>query len=347
MKDESGLLERLAPTPHAYAEWQDAFDFFNERLFDGKLPQCLITFQRKSKVRGYYSRERFISRDGAKVDEIAMNPQVFALSPPAGVLSTLVHEMCHAWRYRCCETTCRRAYHDKIWAEKMQSVGLIPSHTGRPGGRKVGQSMSHYVLLGGPFDQACAELLEKGPLVTWFDRFTSTDVEGGHYFHGGSAPDIENGNTDNVGSDARDGDGADPDGTPPDGSGRTEAAPLAMSDLTSSKVEFALTSDGPGANALATTSLGLDDRGGDAPAVRDHGPAAPSLASKSLSGFALRTNAAHLKSQLITPSAVRADRKNLSNRSRYTCPECNLHVWGKPGLRLKCVTCDQDIAQDA
>ncbi|WP_249531576.1 hypothetical protein [Escherichia coli] len=29
-----------------YSELQQAFDFYNQRLFDGELPECLITFQR-------------------------------------------------------------------------------------------------------------------------------------------------------------------------------------------------------------------------------------------------------------------------------------------------------------
>ncbi len=41
----------------------------------------------------------------------------------------------------------------------MERVGLMPSDTGEPGGRKVGQSMTHYIIAGGPFDMACDELL--------------------------------------------------------------------------------------------------------------------------------------------------------------------------------------------
>lgn len=32
-------------TERAYSELQQAFDFYNQRLFDGELPDCLITFQ--------------------------------------------------------------------------------------------------------------------------------------------------------------------------------------------------------------------------------------------------------------------------------------------------------------
>lgn len=40
-------MERASrATERAYAELQQAYDFYNQRLFDGQLPDCLITFQR-------------------------------------------------------------------------------------------------------------------------------------------------------------------------------------------------------------------------------------------------------------------------------------------------------------
>jgi hypothetical protein len=28
-----------------------------------------------------------------------------------------------------------------------------------------------------------------------------------------------------------------------------------------------------------------------------------------------------------------------SSKSRYTCPSCSAHIWGKPGLEVVCVPC--------
>jgi hypothetical protein len=36
------------PTQALYGQLEDAFNFFNERLFDGQLPQCLITLRSRS-----------------------------------------------------------------------------------------------------------------------------------------------------------------------------------------------------------------------------------------------------------------------------------------------------------
>ncbi len=46
----------------------------------------------------------------------------------------------------------------------------MPSDTGEPGGKKVGQSMTHYIIAGGTFDIACDELLTGQFHITWIDR---------------------------------------------------------------------------------------------------------------------------------------------------------------------------------
>ena len=52
----------MKPTLDAYTEWQAAFDFYNQKLFAGELPECLIILDNKGKgVLGYFSSERFYS----------------------------------------------------------------------------------------------------------------------------------------------------------------------------------------------------------------------------------------------------------------------------------------------
>ena len=41
----------------------------------------------------------------------------------------------------------------------MEAIGLMPSNTGQAGGRKVGEQMTHYIIEGGLFARACAQLL--------------------------------------------------------------------------------------------------------------------------------------------------------------------------------------------
>lgn len=153
-----------------YTELQAAYDHFNEQLFNAELPDCLFTLQRQKRTYGYFSKERFANREGTRLDEIAMNPEYFGIRSVKDVLSTLVHEMCHLWQNHF-GTPGRRGYHNKEWAEKMDEVGLTPTDTGEPGGKRVGDRMTHMIERRGKFDLICEELLTRDFLITWLDRF--------------------------------------------------------------------------------------------------------------------------------------------------------------------------------
>ena len=86
-------------------------------------------------------------------------------------LSTLAHEMCHVWEYHYGDKKSRRTYHNREWGEKMESIGLMPSNTGLPGGKKTGQQMTHYIIEDGPFETICKELLANNFKISWADRF--------------------------------------------------------------------------------------------------------------------------------------------------------------------------------
>lgn len=167
---------KIDATREAYAELQLAYDCFNAELFDGELPGAMITLQRHGRSMGYYSSDRFVNRDRKIGDEIAMNPVYFATRPIEDTLSTLAHEMCHQWRERTGPEPSRRCYHDKQWAEKMKQIGLYPSSTGRPGGKEVGEKVSHYIVTDGAFIHVCKAFLSKHQGIVWYDRFPT---EGG------------------------------------------------------------------------------------------------------------------------------------------------------------------------
>lgn len=159
------------PTQEAYAELQAAFDHFNHALFDDELPPCLITLQRERSIMGHYFQGRFVqTATGEMVDEIAMNPGYFASFPIEITLSTLVHEMCHQWQYHHGKPS-RAGYHNREWADKMEAIGLMPSTTGQPGGKRTGQQMDDYIIEAGPFAQACLSLLTRDYCLSWVDRF--------------------------------------------------------------------------------------------------------------------------------------------------------------------------------
>lgn len=162
------------PTIEAYDELQQAFDFFKAELFDGELPDCLLTLVREKNTYGYCSYKRFGRRSGEQVDELAMNPAYFASRTIRDTLSTVVHEMVHVWQAAYGKPG-RGRYHNVEWGDKMEAIGLMPSNTGKPGGKRTGDQMTHYIIKGGRFDVACSKLLTKEFTLSWLDRFPVVD----------------------------------------------------------------------------------------------------------------------------------------------------------------------------
>ena len=154
-------------TPAQYRAFQEAYDFFNKELFAGDLPDVLVTLQRHSKARGYFSPERFSGRiHDAAAHELALNPDTFAGRTDEEILSILVHEMAHVWQ-QVHGTPSRRSYHDREWAAKMKEIGLQPTDTGDPGGKETGQRVTHYIIPDGRYAKAYAQLKTRGLRLQW------------------------------------------------------------------------------------------------------------------------------------------------------------------------------------
>lgn len=156
-----------------YEQLNDAFDIFNKKLFNSSLPLCVITLNRKTKVKGYFSAKRFISMDNGKSykHEISINPDYFGVVSTKDLLSTLVHEMCHLVVENRGHK-CTNGYHNIEWANEMLRVGLIPTSTGKEGGKKTGFKMTHIIKKDGEFSKVCDEILNKGFDLRFADRFT-------------------------------------------------------------------------------------------------------------------------------------------------------------------------------
>lgn len=165
------------PTNEFYGQLQDAYDHFNQDLFDGLLPPCLITVQREKNSTGYFSPNRWGNASGGKhVHEIALHPGYFIDRKLIEVFQTLVHEQCHLWLHETGKPG-RAGYHNQKWAAKMKSIGLIPSSTGQPGGKSIGQKMSDYPAENGMFKDSCLKLVAKGFHFKWVDRRSAILLE--------------------------------------------------------------------------------------------------------------------------------------------------------------------------
>lgn len=157
-------------TQFTYTELQRAFDHFNRELFGGRLPQALIVLHRKKNAYGYFWAGRFSTRaDESVLDEISLNPSLIRGRDDRAALSTLVHEMVHLEDQHFGKPP-KNGYHGKSWAGMMDKVGLCPSDTAKPGGKRTGPKVSHYIVEGGPFDLACATLLKDGFTLPYMER---------------------------------------------------------------------------------------------------------------------------------------------------------------------------------
>lgn len=150
---------KKTPTLEQFAAFQAAYDFFNKTLFDGALKPCLLNFRgRHKRNMGLFWPEKWMRADGGVTHEIALNPEVL-LRPLVETFATLVHEMCHQWQQDLGEPP-RGGYHDREWGQQMERVGLIPSDTGQPDGKKTGGRMTHYIAEDGAFKRAFDKMPE-------------------------------------------------------------------------------------------------------------------------------------------------------------------------------------------
>lgn len=142
-------------------DFQNAFNFYNSQLFNNSLPNCVFTLTRKARTKGYFSPKRYIDNSKDYKHEIAINPTYLVSTTDIQVLSTFVHELCHMYMEEVGKAG-KRGYHNKAWASLMESIGLIPSSTGGPGGKKTGYSMTHYIDENGRFFQITNDFINNG-----------------------------------------------------------------------------------------------------------------------------------------------------------------------------------------
>ena len=58
--------------------------------------------------------------------------------------------MVHLWQHHFGRPS-RSSYHNRQWANKMQALGLMPTATGAPGSKSIGQKLEAYIIPGGEF----------------------------------------------------------------------------------------------------------------------------------------------------------------------------------------------------
>ena len=161
-----------SPTKEQSAAFSVAFNYLNRELFDGLLPEPILNFSRQRGCVAFFVPKKW--KNGRLVrPEISINPSTMADLKAEGLAAALVHEMVHLWQDRHGRPG-RRGYHNREWAAKMEEIGLGPSDTGRPGGKRTGERVSHYVISDGAFAGAFRRL-PIGGRIPWIARTEPID----------------------------------------------------------------------------------------------------------------------------------------------------------------------------
>ncbi|MBP5972505.1 sprT domain-containing protein [Brasilonema sp. CT11] len=139
-------------------------------LFNEILPPCLITLAARGKSLGHFIPQRWNKADNPISHEIALNPELLSRQDHL-IFEVLARQMVSLWQHEF-GTPLRRDYCNSEWANKMQEIGLIPSETGSPGGKRTGFRVRHYIDPNGKFAEIMALIpAESFPWKTAVDSF--------------------------------------------------------------------------------------------------------------------------------------------------------------------------------
>lgn len=152
--------------------FEGTFKYFNMKLFDNKLPQCMTIFSRNQNIiGGYFSPDKWENEDGIKIGEIALNANLMQDGDFLELFNTLVHEMVHLEQYTFGEPG-RANYHNEQYADWAERVGLkcVDTKTGK----RTGQSMTTTLVPSGPAEDAIANIPEE-LLFPWYAKTMTVD----------------------------------------------------------------------------------------------------------------------------------------------------------------------------
>lgn len=146
-----GRLNLWVPYPWQADAFYLLFDHFNQRLFEGALPETGFAMGHLPAARGSFATRK----DGSHY--IALNHDTLRRRTRANVGATIVHEMVHLWRYVRPEPD-RGPDHDDLWSSKMVDVGLLPHTHDRVAGTHIAKRLMETIVPDGPYDAAARDV---------------------------------------------------------------------------------------------------------------------------------------------------------------------------------------------
>ena len=198
----------FAPSVRQGNAYFEAFRWFNNQLFDGKLPPVMLCLTRNANViGGYHCPDKWRDEKGTLLAEIALNANHMDGENIPFLMEILVHEMLHHWQWSLGKPG-RMGYHNKEYADKARELGLRPYEqdpkTGEDTGRDTGDAVRTPVVEGGKTAIAIAEMPD-GAIFPWVAHQLQAPGEGGGG-SGGEGSDGEEGEDEGCGSAGEGGD---------------------------------------------------------------------------------------------------------------------------------------------
>jgi hypothetical protein len=113
----------VSPNRELWLSYEDAFNYFNEALFEGKLPECILTFNAKGRSWGYLKRKSWLCGAGTDLHEICLNPYLLTRDDDM-IFQLLVRCMVGLWQHAYGEPSRVERYCSTEFTAKMAEIGL-------------------------------------------------------------------------------------------------------------------------------------------------------------------------------------------------------------------------------
>ena len=115
-----------------------AFDYLNNRLFNGELERPMLYFSRNDeRIGGFFTANSWTDKNKKTVNEIGLNANHFDAGNIMHIINILIHEMIHQCQFAN-DVSPKANDHNKFWVDTAKSIGLeIVKSKEEPGNSKL------------------------------------------------------------------------------------------------------------------------------------------------------------------------------------------------------------------
>lgn len=149
-------------TKKAIKGFDDLYDYYNECLFKSQLPYTIVQILPNQKVLNKVIPGKCTNVANDRNADYKIQFSLSALKmKDVSLHALLVHNMTHIYQSSFGNVPVASGYHNIEWSKKMQEIGLMPTTTGKIGGKNIGPYVTQYAIKNGPFDKAFHQIENK------------------------------------------------------------------------------------------------------------------------------------------------------------------------------------------